>query len=219
MSKHATFLTEPLYHYLLQVSVRPNAALIQLNEATQTTFDIPMQSSPEALNFLAWLVRCLGAKRVLEVGTFTGLSALAMAQALPEEGEMVCVDHSENFTALGREHWAKAGVSHKITLHIGEGIDVIDRLVETHQDYFDMMFIDADKKNNRHYYEAGLHMVRTGGVILIDNVLWLGRVADANETAANTCAIREFNEFLFSDERVDMSLLPLGDGLTLARKR
>jgi len=179
-----------------------------------------MQISPDQGQFMALLVRLIGARRCLEIGTFTGYSALAVALALPADGRVVCCDVSEEYTAVARRAWASAGVVGKIDLHLAPARVTLDKLrAEGRRGSFDFAFIDADKENYDHYYEAALELVRIGGVIAIDNVLWSGAVIDPKKQDADTKALRALNRKLRDDQRVDISMLPLGDGLTLARIR
>lgn len=219
MSATITFLTPALYEYLISVSVRKNNSITKLNDITNSEVGIPMQSSVEQLNFLAFLVQLTQAKNILEIGTFTGLSALAMAQQLPRDGKIICLDKSEEFTQVAKNYWKKAGVSSKIRLWLGDALDSLSQMKVTHHDAFDLVFIDADKANYRAYYEDALTMVRKGGLILLDNVLWKGAVIDPADQRKKTDAIRTFNEFLYQDDRVSISMLPIGDGLTLALKK
>ena len=166
---------------------------------------------------MANLIRLMSAKRTLEIGTFTGYSALSVALALPEDGEIVACDISKEWTSIGKQKWEQAGVSHKIDLKLGPAVDTLDTLLqEGQQGSFDFAFIDADKANYPAYYEKCLKLVRKGGVIAIDNVLWGGSVIDSKRNDEDTKAIRELNDFIINDERVSISMVPIGDGLTLA---
>ena len=174
-----------------------------------------MQIGPEQAALMQNLVRALGARRCIEIGTFTGYSALAVALALPPGGRIVCCDISEEWTAVARKYWALASVSHKIQLHLAPALQTLAKL----KGPFDFAFIDADKTNYQNYFERCLKLVRRGGIIAIDNTLWHGRVIDRRERSADTLAIRAFNRRLHRDRRVEVSLVPIGDGLTLAYKR
>ncbi len=179
-----------------------------------------MQISPEQGQFMALLLRLIGARRCLEVGTFTGYSSTVMALAMPADGQIVCLDVSEEFTARARVAWREAGVAEKIELRLAPARESLAALLaEGATGSFDFAFIDADKENYSHYYEAALELLRPGGLIAVDNTLWGGSVADPAKKDADTVAIRAFNEAVHGDERVDVSLVPIGDGLTLARKR
>ncbi len=179
-----------------------------------------MQISPEQGQFMALLVRLMGARRILEVGTFTGYSALAMALALPADGRLIACDISEKWTAIARRYWRDAGVADRITLCLAPALVTLDGLLrERAGDTFDIVFIDADKQSYTAYYERALDLLHPGGIVLVDNTLWGGAVADASRTDRDTVAIRAFNAALKIDERIDLSLVPIGDGLTLARKR
>jgi caffeoyl-CoA O-methyltransferase len=213
-------LTDELYQYLLDVSVREPDVLRRLREETAELEDAAMQIGPEQGQLMALLVEMLGARRTLEVGTFTGYSALVVALALPEDGRVVACDVSEEWTRIARRYWTEAGVAHKIDLRLGPAAATLDALLEEGRvGTFDFAFVDADKTNIRLYYEKALALVRAGGVIAIDNVLWSGKVIDPGEKDADTEAIRALNAALTYDERVTLSLVPIGDGLTLARKR
>jgi caffeoyl-CoA O-methyltransferase len=203
-----------------EVSLREPPLLLALREETAALTQRSMQISPEQGQFMALLTRLIDARRCLEVGVFTGYSSLATALALPEGGHLVACDVSEEWTSVARRYWQQAGVAHKIRLHLAPAVDTLDALlVQGQAGTFDFAFIDADKTNYLEYYERTLALLRTGGLVLIDNTLWSGKVADPEVSDADTVALRHFNEVLHHDERVDLSLLPMGDGLTLARKR
>jgi caffeoyl-CoA O-methyltransferase len=194
--------------------VREPAVLKELREATAANPQAGMQIGADQGQFMALLVQAIGAKRCLEVGTFTGYSALAVALALPADGRIVCCDISEEWTAVARRYWKKAGVEHKIELRLAPALQTLATL----QGPFDFAFIDADKENYGNYYERCLELMRRGGLIAIDNTLWSGAVADAKVRDATTRSLRAFNDKLHADRRVALSLLPVGDGLTLALK-
>jgi predicted O-methyltransferase YrrM len=220
MSNSTLNLTPSVYEYLLDVSLRESPILRALREATQTLSEHNMQISPEQGQFMAMIARLMQAKNVLEVGTFTGYSALVVAEALPEEGRIVCCDLSETFTDIAKRFWDKAQQAHKITLKLQPAMNTLDELVEQGQSgSFDMAFIDADKTHYHDYYERCLQLVRQGGVIMIDNVLWSGQVADLQVKDEDTESIRQLNAHIAKDPRVDLSMVPIGDGLTLARKK
>jgi predicted O-methyltransferase YrrM len=179
-----------------------------------------MQIAPEQGQFMAMLVRLLNAREILEIGTFTGYSALAMALVLPPDGRIVACDINDEWTAIGRRYWREAGVAERIDLRLAPALQTLNALLaDGGQDRFDFAFIDADKTGYHAYYEACLKLVRPGGLIAVDNTLWDGRVADDSVQDADTCTIRAFNAALHDDVRVDVSLVPIGDGLTLARRR
>lgn len=206
--------------YLLEHGVREAPAQVALREQTSKLAESNMQISPEQGQFLQVLLKSIGAKKVIEVGTFTGYSALTMALALPEDALLIACDVSEEWTSIGQPHWANAGVDGIIDLRLGPAVETLSKLeVEWQKGTFDFVFIDADKTNYDNYYEAALRMLRPGGVVAIDNVLWGGKVADPTEEDAETVAIRALNAKIRDDERVDVSMIPVGDGLTLARKR
>lgn len=219
MSTRTLGLDTNLYEYLLSVSSREPEILAQLRQETAQHPMGRMQIAPEQGQFMALLVKLLGAKKTLEVGVFTGYSSLVVALALPPEGKIVACDHSEEFTAIARRYWQQAGVADKIDLHIAPALETLDRLLAAGEAAtFDFAFIDADKSNYDNYYERSLQLVRPGGVIAIDNVLWSGRVADPQVQDNRTAKIRAFNQKLLQDQRVTLSLVPIGDGLTLALK-
>ena len=220
MSNRSITLTDSLYEYMNEVSLREPPLLLALREETAAMTRRSMQISPEQGQFMALLARLIGARRCLEVGVFTGYSSLATALALPDDGSIVACDVSEEWTSVARRYRQQAGVTHKIELHIAPATDTLDALLAQGQaGTFDFAFIDADKTNYLAYYERTLALLRTGGLVLVDNTLWSGKVADPEFADADTVALRHFNEVLHRDERVDLSLLPIGDGLTLARKR
>ncbi|MCF4967197.1 class I SAM-dependent methyltransferase [Nostoc sp. CMAA1605] len=213
-------LASNLYDYLISVSLREAEILTKLRQETAQHPMGRMQIAPEQGQFITLLVQLLGAKKTLEIGVFTGYSSLVVALALPPEGQIVACDTSEEFTAIARRYWQQAGVDHKINLHIAPALETLDNLLAAGQaETFDFAFIDADKSNYENYYERSLQLVRPGGLIAIDNVLWSGRVADPQIQDNRTKKIRAFNEKLLQDQRVNISLVPIGDGLTLALKQ
>ena len=220
MSSRTLELTPRLYDYLLGASLREPEVLGQLREETGKMKGAGMQISPEQGQFMALLVELTGARKTLEIGTFTGYSALAVARVLPPGGKVYACDISKEYTDVARKYWVKAGVADKIELRLGPGAETVGQLItEGHSGSFDFAFIDADKKNYDAYYEAALTLLKPGGLIAIDNVLWNGRVADPDRTDPDTAAIRALNAKLRDDSRVTISMVPIGDGLMLARKR
>jgi len=220
VSTKTFFLPEALYEYMLEVSLREPSAMRALREETAALPEAGMQTSPEQVQFMALLAGLIGATRCLEVGVFTGYSTLGVALALPERGHIVACDVSEAFTSVARRHWQAAGVAEKIDLRLAPAIATLDALLaDGNAQSFDFAYIDADKTNYDHYYERALELLRPNGLIAVDNMLWSGRVADARETDADTASLRALNAKIGRDERVDASLLPIGDGLMLVRKR
>lgn len=220
MTNKSIGLPDNLHDYLLSVSLREPAVLQKLRQETAVLSNRSMQIAPEQGQFMAFLIKLMGAKRTLEVGVFTGYSSLAVALALPQDGQVVACDVSEEFTAVARQYWQAAGVAHKIQLHLAPATETLARFLDEGQaGQFDFAFIDADKSNYDTYYEQCLQLIRPGGLIAIDNVLWDGKVADTAVTDLDTQAIRALNQKLHSDQRVDLSLVPIGDGLTLLHKR
>jgi predicted O-methyltransferase YrrM len=219
MSNRTLGLSDALYDYLLSVSLREPEILAELRGETMAMAERSMQIAPEQGQFMALLVRLTGARRILEIGTFTGYSALAMALALPPDGRIVACDVSEAWTAVARRYWRRAGVEARIELRLAPATETLDALIaEGAEASFDFAFIDADKARYLDYYERSLTLLRPGGLIAVDNTLWGGSVADPAKTDADTAAIRAFNAALHDDARVELSLVPIGDGLTLARK-
>ena len=216
MSNRTINLTDEVVDYVHRYGVREHPVLAALRERTAPMPQSSMQIGPDQGAFMAMLVKLTGAKRILEIGTFTGYSSTAMALALPPDGRITCLDVSKEWTDIARQAWADAGVADRIELRLGPASETLATLGD---DAFDLAFIDADKPGYDAYYEGCLRVVRPGGLILIDNVLWSGRVADPNDDDENTRIIRALNEKIAADERVDHVLLPLADGLTMVRRR
>jgi predicted O-methyltransferase YrrM len=219
MSHRILQLTDTLYQYVLAQSLREHPAQTALREATRTHPYAGMQIAPEQGQFMALLVKLLGARRTIEIGVFTGYSALSVALALPADGQLLACDISDEFTRVGKPFWEQALVAHKIDLQLAPALKTLDtRLAAGEAGHYDFAFIDADKSSYDAYYERCLKLVRTGGLIAIDNTLWSGAVASPS-TDTDTLALQALNIKLHGDARVDLSLLPFSDGLTLARKR
>lgn len=220
MSLRSIGLDERLYDYLLDVSLREPDVLRRLREETAVRDNASMQISPEQGQFMALLVELIGAERTLEIGTFTGYSALVVARALPPHGRVIACDISEEYAAIARRWWTEGGVAEKIEIRVAPALETLDRMLEDGlAGRFDFAFIDADKEAYADYWERCLRLVRRGGLIAVDNVLWDGKVADPANDEESTRAIRAFNARARDDQRVDLSLVPIGDGLTLARVR
>ena len=220
MSSRTIVLNDALYEYLLSVSLREPDVLCRLREETAKMPQHNMQISPEQGQFMALLVELTGARKCLEVGTFTGYSTLSVALALPEDGQIVACDISEEFTSRAKPYWQEAGVAGKIDLRLGPALETLDALIaDGESGAFDFAFIDADKVNYQGYFQRALDLIRRGGLILVDNVLWSGAVVDPARDDEDTEAIRAFNQACAGDPRISLSLVPIGDGLTLARKR
>lgn len=213
-------LDDRLYRYLIDHSVPENALLAELRQATAALPMAQMQIAPEQGQFMALLVQLMGAQKTLEVGVFTGYSALVVALALPPNGTVVACDISEEYTAIAQQFWRKAGVASKIDLRLGPALETLDQLIAAGEtNSFDFAFIDADKSSYDRYYEQALQLVRPGGLIAIDNVLWSGQVADPAVQDRRTHLIRALNAKLYQDSRISLSLVPIADGLTLALKK
>ena len=221
MSSHTLALTDTLHDYLLREGLCESEAARALREKTRTaTRWHVMRISPEQGAFMAQLVRLIGARRALEVGTFTGYSALVVAEALPADGRLIACDISDEWTAVGRPFWERAGVAEKIDVRLRPALQTLDALLaDGEAGRFDFAFIDADKANYDAYYERCLRLLRPGGVVGIDNVLWGGRVADVDAQDEDTRAIRALNTKVRGDGRVHATMLPIGDGFTLAIKK
>jgi len=213
-------LSQELHAYLVKVGVREPDVLRRLRERTAALPEHGMQIAPEQGAFMSLLIKVMGARRCLEVGTFTGYSSTAVALALPADGRLVCCDVSREWTDIARETWTEAGVADRVELRLGPALETLDQLLaEGDAGRFDFAFIDADKPNYDGYVERALRLARAGGLIAIDNVLWSGRVADSSADDESTVAIRSLNEKLATDERVEVAMVPIGDGLTLLRVR
>jgi predicted O-methyltransferase YrrM len=220
MSRRTLPLTDHLHEYLLANSLREHPALARLREETSRLPHGGMQIAPEQGQFMGFLVELIGARRVLEIGCFAGYSALAMALAMPPDGRLVTLEINAEPIEIGRRAWQAAGVADKIEVRLGLALDSLDRLLrEGSAGSFDLAFIDADKKSYDAYYERALTLVRPGGLILLDNMFWNGAVADPSDHDRQTVGLRALNAKLHRDERITLSLLPLGDGLAMARKR
>ncbi len=219
MSTRTLTLNDDLYQYLLDVSLRETPIQRRLREETARMEMAGMQISPEQGQFMALLVALMGARNTLEVGVFTGYSALCVAGALPEDGRILACDVSEEWTSIARRYWKEAGVDGKIELRLAPATETLAALIEGgEKGRFDFAFIDADKENYGVYFEQCLELLRPGGLIAVDNTLWSGSVLDTEDQSKDTKAIRELNEALRKDSRIRLSLVPIGDGLTLAMK-
>ncbi|MCG3202882.1 MAG: putative O-methyltransferase [Gammaproteobacteria bacterium] len=219
MTTKTITLTDALYEYLLRVSLREPEVLRHLREETAGMANANMQIAPEQGQFMGMLARLTGARRALEIGTFTGYSTLSVALQMPADGRLVACDVSPEWTAVARRYSEVAGVADRIELKIAPALQTLDDLLARGEaGSFDMAFIDADKENYLHYYERVLRLLRTGGLIVVDNVLWGGKVADPSAIDTATAALRAFNAHLRDDGRVMLSMLPIGDGITLALK-
>jgi len=219
MSSDTIVLDQKLRDYLLNVSVKEPNVLKNLRKETSALDEFQMQTSPEQGSFLSFLVNLISAKFTLDIGVFTGYSALVVALELPQSGYVTACDTNEEWTNIAQKYWSMAKVEKKIDLHIAPAVETLDKLLEDgYEGKYDFSFIDADKINYQHYFERSLSLIREGGIIAIDNVLWGGRVLDSSDIEPATRAIREFNSKLYQDDRVSISMIPIGDGLTLARK-
>jgi caffeoyl-CoA O-methyltransferase len=220
MSTRSIGLTDELWQYLVDVTVQEPPLLQRLRAETANLPDGGMQVSPEQGRFMRFLVELMGVRRYLEVGVFTGYSSLSVALSLPDDGRIVACDRSEEWTGIARRYWEEGGVDHKIELKLGAGTETLAALLRDGQaGSFDFAFFDADKESSLAYYELGFDLVRSGGVIAFDNALWGGSVANTTDKRAGTEALRAVNARACSDSRVSATLLPIGDGLLLARKR
>ncbi|MBM6446078.1 class I SAM-dependent methyltransferase [Pseudomonas mohnii] len=220
MTARTLNLDDSLYHYLLDVSLRETPLLKRLRDETQALPMARWQVAPEQGQFLALLVKLTGARRLLEIGTFTGYSALCMAAALPDDGSMICCDIPGDYNATARRYWREAGLAERIDLRLAPALETLAELERQGQGgQFDLVFIDADKANYPTYLEHALRLLRVGGLAVFDNTLWSGRVLEEHPQSADTRAIQALNRALKDDSRVDLSMLPLGDGLTLCSKR
>jgi caffeoyl-CoA O-methyltransferase len=220
MSNKTLSLDSRLYEYLLSISLREAEILQKLRAETAQHPMARMQIAPEQGQFMALLVQLMGAKKALEIGVFTGYSAMAIALALPPDGKLIACDKCEEYTNIARRYWQQGGIADKIDLYLAPATETLEQLIRRGEtETFDFVFIDADKSNYDTYYEQSLQLVRPGGLIAIDNVLWNGEVADPEIQDNRTKAIRALNAKIHQDSRVNISLVPIGDGLTLARKK
>lgn len=220
MSNRTLQLDDRTFEYLLAHSLREDPALSRLRAETASHPKVNMQIAPEQGQFMQMLVRLTGAKRAIEVGVFTGYSSLAVMLAMPKDARLLALDVSPAYTAVARRHWQAAGVADRIELVIAPASATLDaRIAAGEAGHYDFAFIDADKTGYLGYYERLLKLVRPGGLIVVDNTLWHGAVADPADREEDTVALREFNDALHRDARIDLALLPVGDGLTLARRR
>ena len=214
-------IDDGLYEYMMEISLRETDVMRRLREATLELPSRDLASAPEQSQFLAFLIKLLGARAVIEVGVYTGYTTLAMACALPDDGELVACDVNTEWVGLAQGYWREAGVAGMIDLRLAPALETLSELaaVPAQRNRFDLIYIDADKPNTRPYYELGLALLRRGGLIVIDNTFLSGTVIDPSQQTAGVNAIREINRQLLDDERVDLSVVPIGDGMTLARKR
>lgn len=220
MSRRTIALSEQLHGYLLESSLREPSALTRLRQETGRMDNPDLQVAPEQGQFLYLLAELTGARRIVEIGTFTGYSAAWMAMALPDGGRLIACDVSDDYTRIARRVWNELGLTGRIDLRLQPALQTLDGLIaEGGRERYDMAFIDADKGNYDGYYERCLTLLRAGGLICVDNTLWHGRVIEAEATDADTQAIRALNAKLRDDDRVSLSMVPIGDGLTLCRKR
>jgi predicted O-methyltransferase YrrM len=220
MSTRTTFIAGDVYQYLLDVSSREPAVLARLRDVTASRPEAEMQISPEQGQFMALLVRLIGARRCIEIGTYTGYSALAVALALPPDGKLIATDPSEAWTSIGRPFWREAGVESRIELRVQPGLKTLDELIAAGgRGAYDFAFVDADKPNYINYYEKLLELMRVGGLMAIDNTLAVSGVPIIHQESPSALGLRAFNEHVHRDERVEISMLPIGEGLTLLRKR
>ena len=219
MSNSTIRMTDAIDAYLRRMSLRESDAQRRLREETASLEYAGMQICPEQGQLMRMLAGLIGARCAIEVGVFTGYSALSVALALPEDGELVACDVNEEWTAIARRYWSEAGVASKIRLRLAPALESLDTLIrEGRGGEFDIAFIDADKTSYDLYYERCLELLRPGGLVLVDNVLWSGKVADDNDCSEDTVALRAFNARLRNDSRIELCMLPIGDGLTIARK-
>lgn len=220
VSNRTIALTDSLYDYLIDATSREPELLARLRAETATVRYPGMQIAPEQGQFMALLVKLIGARRAIEIGTYTGYSSLCVAMAMPPDGRLIACDISEEWTAIAQRYWAETGVADRIELRIAPAGETLDRLLDDGAEgSFDFAFIDADKEGYAGYYEQCLKLLRPGGLIALDNMLWDGAVADPERDDADTVAIRDLTRHIKADERVDTSLVPIGDGVMLARKR
>lgn len=219
MTRKTLTINDQIYDYLLSVSLKETDVQQELREETAKLKQAMMQISPDQGQFMALLVKLMNAKKIIEIGVYTGYSSLCMALAMPDDGRIVACDINKEYTDIAGRYWQKAGVAEKIELMLAPAIETLNMLLNNgEQDAYDFVFIDADKPEYPDYYERALQLIRPGGLIVIDNMLWYGKPADPSEKDKDTQAIREFNQQLFNDKRVQISMLTIADGVTLAMK-
>ena len=220
MSNTTIQLNEELYDYLLSVSLKEDEVLTSLRKATSSMPGSRMQIAPDQGQFMAMLIKIMGAERLIEIGTYTGYSTLVCAMAM-DKGQIIALDSDPVSTSVAKEFWKIAGVDHLIDFRLGDALVSLDKIIndEDGLSSFDFIFIDADKRNYKNYYEVGLQLLRENGIIIFDNVLWSGAVADSKDQNENTVALRELNDMLYKDNRIELSMIPVGDGLTIVRKK
>ena len=220
MSSKTLGISDELSAYLQEVSLRDSILLARLRDETRAMPMAGMQISAEQGQFMQLLVKALGIRRAIEIGVYTGYSSLCVALAMPDDGRIIACDISDEWTSVAQRYWKEAGVAHKIELRLAPAVETLEVMLANElANSFDFAFIDADKTSYKDYYERSLTLIRPGGLVAIDNTLWGGSVVDESNQTEDTKAIREFNELVHADERVDISMLPVGDGLTLALKR
>ncbi|MFK8068406.1 MAG: class I SAM-dependent methyltransferase [Gammaproteobacteria bacterium] len=220
MANQTISFNENLYNYFQQHAYREEDLLKELREETATLPEAVMQISPEQGAFMSMMVKLIGCENIIEIGTFTGYSSLCMSRSLPENGQLIALDISEEWTSVAQKYWQKAKVDHLIELRLGSATDSLNEMIEDQkQETIDLIFIDADKEAYLNYFESGMKLLKTGGAMLFDNVLWGGAVADESDQSSSTVAIRKLNDVLIKDQRVDICMTPIGDGLTIIRKR
>ncbi len=221
MANRTLNMSEELHRYLLDVSLREPAVMTELRAETAQMRERELQMPPEQAQLIDLLIKLTGARRALEIGVFTGYSAMAVALALPEDGELIACDVHEEWTNIARRYWQKAGVAHKINLRLAPALETLSELIadSANLNSFDFAYIDADKPNYPNYYEACLQLVRPGGLITLDNTLWNGELINPARQDESTQVMRKLNKDLYEDTRIDLSLIPIGDGFTVARKR
>ena len=219
MSNTTIQIDDKIYKYLLSVSLKEHKALKKLREVTSSMPGSRMQIAPDQGQFMGMIVKMIGAKKLLEIGTYTGYSSMVCAMSM-KSGQIITLDNDPIATEVAKRFWKEGEVDHLIDLRLGQALDLLNQLIEEkHSSSFDFIFIDADKANYQNYYELCLELLNPNGIIIFDNVLWSGAVADLDDKSKNTIALRDLNEMLFNDQRIDLSLIPVGDGLTIVRKK
>jgi len=219
MSNRTIQIDDKMYDYLLSVSLEEHEVLKNLREVTSSMPGSMMQIAPDQGQFMAMLIKVIKAEKLLEIGTYTGYSSLVCAMAM-KTGQIITLDNDPVATEIAKSFWKKGGVEHLINLRLGDALDSLNQLIEeNHSSSFDFIFIDADKGNYKNYYEISLELLSNDGIIIFDNVLWSGAVADESDQSNNTLALRGLNKMLFNDKRIDLTMIPVGDGLTIVRKK